>query len=90
MLDNARRPPDNATMPQVTPLDAARAAQLAAEFGLKPDEYARARLEVAKLGLQVEAERLSRRSGVFWAGDVPSRPGSATRGSIETGARNAD
>jgi phosphoribosylformylglycinamidine synthase len=80
-LDNARRPPDNARMTKVTPLDPARAAQLAAEFGLKPDEYARA-LEIlgrtpslTELGIfsVMWSEHCSYKSSRVWLRQLPTK-----------------
>ena len=80
-LDNALHAPDNHPMTPVPPLESARAARLAAEFGLKPDEYARALAilgrdpTLTELGIfsVMWSEHCSYKSSRVWLRELPTK-----------------
>jgi phosphoribosylformylglycinamidine synthase len=80
-LDSAAPPADKAGMTAPTPLDPARAAQLAAEFGLKPEEYDRALAilgrtpSLTELGIfsVMWSEHCSYKSSRVWLKELPTK-----------------
>ncbi len=80
-LDKRHAPPDKPGMSHVTPLDPARARQLGAEFGLKPDEYERALAilgrtpSLTELGIfsVMWSEHCSYKSSRVWLKQLPTK-----------------
>lgn len=82
-LDSAARPVDMAHMTAAAPvsLDPARAAQLAAEFGLKPDEYERCLAILGRTPSLTElgvfsvmwSEHCSYKSSRVWLKELPTK-----------------
>lgn len=80
-MDKRHRPPDKPGMSHVTPLDPARAQQLAGEFGLKPDEYQRALAILGRTPSRTElgiisvmwSEHCSYKSSRVWLKQLPTQ-----------------